>query len=62
MSILEQIKNNSITELNLSQDADEITERTSEIVDALRNNKSIVSVDSKTSSLETCAMIRVSKW
>ncbi|CAJ1902107.1 unnamed protein product [Cylindrotheca closterium] len=44
MSVLEQIKANSITELNLSQDADEITERTSEIVDALRSNKSIVSV------------------
>ncbi|CAJ1902066.1 unnamed protein product [Cylindrotheca closterium] len=44
MSILDQIKANSISELNLSQDADEITERTSEIVDALRSNKSIVSV------------------
>ena len=44
MSILEQIRSNSITELNLSQDADEITEKTSELVDALRNNKSIVSI------------------
>ncbi|CAJ1902023.1 unnamed protein product [Cylindrotheca closterium] len=44
MSVLEQIKSNTISELNLSQDADEITERTSEIVDALRSNKSIVSV------------------
>ena len=44
MSVLEQIKANTISDLNISQDADEITERTSEIVDALRSNKSVVSV------------------
>lgn len=44
MTVLEQIKANSISHLNIAQDADEITERTSEIVDALRNNTSIVSV------------------
>lgn len=69
MSILDQIKSNSITELSLSQDADEITENTSEIVDALRNNKSIVSVrfeneflgdmrnDSRLEVVETLGMI-----
>ncbi|KAL3944497.1 MAG: hypothetical protein SGBAC_001418 [Bacillariaceae sp.] len=44
MTVLEQIKANNISELNLSQDADEISEETSEIVDALRNNTSIVSI------------------
>ena len=44
MSILKQIRTNAITELKLSMDADEITENTAEIVDALRSNKSIVSV------------------
>ncbi|KAL3937234.1 MAG: hypothetical protein SGBAC_007622 [Bacillariaceae sp.] len=44
MTVLEQIKTNNISELHLSQDADEITERTSEIVDALRSNTSIATV------------------
>jgi hypothetical protein len=44
MSILEQIKANAITELVLSQDADEISEDVATIIDGLKHNKSIVSI------------------
>ena len=44
MSILEQIKANSISELNLSQDADEVSENTGDIIEALQSNTSIVSI------------------
>ena len=44
MSVLEQIKKNTISELNLSQDADEISENTGEIIEALQNSTSIVSI------------------
>jgi hypothetical protein len=44
MSILEQIKANSITELVLSQDADEISDDVGTIIDGLKHNKSIVSI------------------
>lgn len=44
MSILEQIKSNSITDLDLSVDADEVSEKHMEIVDALKGNTSIVSI------------------
>jgi hypothetical protein len=44
MSILEQIEANAITELVLSQDADEISEDVATIIDGLKHNKSIVSI------------------
>ncbi|KAL3944496.1 MAG: hypothetical protein SGBAC_001417 [Bacillariaceae sp.] len=44
MSILEQIEANTISELNISQDADEISDKTADIIEALRNNTSIVSI------------------
>ncbi|CAJ1901985.1 unnamed protein product [Cylindrotheca closterium] len=44
MSILEQIQANSISQLKISQDADEISSNTGDIIDALRNNTSIESI------------------
>eukprot|EP00980_Cylindrotheca_fusiformis_P002146 scaffold481_cov208-Cylindrotheca_fusiformis.AAC.12 len=44
MRIIEQIEANSITEITLSQDADEISDNVNIIIDALRKNESLVSI------------------
>ena len=44
MSILEKIKANTISQLKISQDADEISDNTADIIDALRKNTSIESI------------------
>lgn len=44
MTIFELIKSNAITEATLSQDAEEVSDNVIAIIDALKNNKSLVSI------------------